>query len=207
MTQEVLNRDSSKPAGEKWASITEIPLRPSDSWVLPLLQPYPLVPTEGANPGSKAVRGARMEVKKTGTLKDFAWFVAAASGNHIGMVFDVGAAASGKYTKLWDSGSVAVGEANKWQIPGSPNLAVNLGDHLLFLLVFDNGTAKYGKTAGAIQNAGVQLPSAAFDIASKGITYKGAVGWALSEFAAPATVEDATATVQTAAPVFMARVE
>lgn len=132
----------------------------------------------------------RSIVPKSGKLRDLAVYVGTSSGNMIVAAYDTGDASAGSRTKLWDSGSVAVGTANAWQIAGDPNIQVTKGQHLDLLLVADNATATFGRQAIAAGGT-AQIPVGYGD-APGGASSKYNATVTLGSFAAPATIAEAS---------------
>lgn len=200
-TGEVLTRQSDgswKAAGAPSA----VPVSPGI--VVPIISGNPRADALAGAPGARAARGNRVRVPVSGkSLRSFSYCVGVSSGNVIGFIMDVGEAASGVYTKLWDSGSVAVGAANNWQNLGDPDLAVTTGQELVFWIVFDNGTASYGRSTNAVvgihDTATFPVPAG---IADAILTFS----TTLASFAAPATLaHSAGLGGNTTAPQIVAR--
>lgn len=87
---------------------------------------------------------ARCVIPFDGTLHDVALFISVTSGNIIASVYDVAATTR---TRLWDSGSVAVGTAGAYQIIGDPALAVTQGQQIDIAIMIDNATASVARSA------------------------------------------------------------
>jgi hypothetical protein len=153
----------------------------------PTGDPGPAVQAAAAAPGNLAARFSHVIAPRSGLIRDFNYWVAASSGNAIGMIYDVGQADPTLYTKLWDSGSVAVGAANAWQTLGNPGLRVMRGTHLMFGIVFDNATAAYGRGVAFALAASSRLPASFLpDGGAADRRLTGAV--TLGSFAAPANI-------------------
>lgn len=153
----------------------------------PTGDPGPSVQAAAATPGSLAARFSRVIVPRSGLIRDFSYWVGASSGNVIAMIYDVGQADPTKYTKLWDSGSVAVGAVNTWQTPGDPGLRVIRGTHLIFGVVFDNATAAYGRGVAYALSAASRLPANFLPDGGAG-DRRLAGALTLGSFAAPANI-------------------
>lgn len=96
-------------------------------------------------------RGGRVRIPRTATLHDLAIQVGNSSGNVSVSVFDVGAAAAGKRTRLWTTGAIACPAAGPLTVVGDPALPVTEGEYLELWLSVDNATATFVRAAvGAI---------------------------------------------------------
>jgi hypothetical protein len=101
-------------------------------------------------------RGMRMVMPRSGTLKDFAIWIATTSGNVDVGIYDT---VSGTAGKLWSSTSTACGTVNTWQVVGDPNLAVTRGQHVDFVIGCDNATAAFGRVPPPVNPLLIQLPT------------------------------------------------
>lgn len=97
--------------------------------------------TEGGI-GANEIRGVRVVIPKTGTLHGLTFFPAVQSGNVALAVYDTGQALAASITRLYSSGSVACGAALAAQTV-DPNLAVTVGQQVLFCLAVDNATVEF----------------------------------------------------------------
>lgn len=153
----------------------------------PMADGGPTVQALAAASGNLVARFSRMIAPRTGILKDFSYWVGTQSGNTIAMVYDTGQADATQYTKLWDSGSVAVGGATAWHTVASPNITVIRGRHYFFGIVFDNATAAYGRGVAFGANAAGRLP--ANFLPDNGSSDRRMAGTlTFGSFAAPATI-------------------
>lgn len=136
---------------------------------------------------------SRVIVPKEGVLTKFSFFVGTSSGNVIGAVYDTGDASAGNRTKLWDSGSVAMGTGNNYQTLGDPNIAVKAGQALDFAIMLDNTTGTYARLTLA-QQAQALLPTGFLPVAG-GASPK--IQWAnnAASFAMPASIAEASCSV------------
>jgi hypothetical protein len=101
---------------------------------------------------------ARAIIPITGNLRDLSVWVEAVSGNCMAAVYDTGDAIPGKMTRLWQSGSVAVGTGPRWLTIGDPNLSVVRGKQVWLCVEFDNGTVTFGRASSAANVAASVLP-------------------------------------------------
>jgi hypothetical protein len=125
---------------------------PCTSRVLWTLDPR-LATTVSAGSANEA-RGSRVISKYSGVITQLSYFVGTASGNIDLGIYSV----SGQNrTKLYSSGSTASAGTNAWQSV-TPNLYVNAGDILDFVIAVDNGTVTIAKS-GAVTSLIVALPT------------------------------------------------
>lgn len=96
----------------------------------------------------------RVQIGKTGTLRDFAVFVNAGGGNVDAGIYDT----ASPRARLWSSGTVATPAAGAWRIIGDPALAVTALDLYDFVLCTDSAAAQFGRIVLVSGNA-VQLPA------------------------------------------------
>ncbi|HSZ14214.1 MAG TPA: hypothetical protein VK790_09280 [Solirubrobacteraceae bacterium] len=101
----------------------------------------------------------RVVAPRSGTLHDLTVFNGFVNGNHNVAVFDTGQTTTGKYTPLWESGSVASAGENKPQVVGSPELAVVSGEEFMFAVMSSSPSQKYGQAPSASHAAWMQLPA------------------------------------------------
>lgn len=151
-------------------------------------------------------RAVRVKTRRGGTLHDLAAFVGVTGGNCRGAIYDTGDASTGVRTKLWDSGSVAVGVANTWQIIGDPALPVEAGEELEFLLMADGVIATFGR-GGLLTNGNAALLPTGFLAVPGAVTPKKA--WSISafgSFAFPATIADGSLLSTTIPHCLIARI-
>jgi hypothetical protein len=128
--------------------------------VRPVYAPGLLPTSESVIGTAKKAIVARCVVPRSGTLHDITVFNAGVvDGNHNVAVFDTGQAAAGKYTPLWESGSVAAAGENLPQVVGDPALAVNLGDELLLAVMNSGTTHKFGQVASGGKAGWFRLPA------------------------------------------------
>lgn len=127
---------------------------PFDPWVL----------TSTVAPTVNQINAVRAVMPETGTLSGLWYYSGGTGGNVVGMVFDTGDADPTNHprTKLWDSGSLAVGSTG-WVSLGNPALAVTRGQQLDLAAMFDNASALFGRTQTT--NASVaQLPTGTLEV-------------------------------------------
>jgi hypothetical protein len=135
-------------------------------------------------------RGMRMVMPRSGTLRDFAVWIATTSGNVDVGIYDT---VSGTAGKLWSSTSTACGTVNTWQVVGDPNLVVSRGQHVDFVIACDNATAAFGRTTVPVNAALIQLPTN-FMPSPQGASPKFA--WrAATSFALPGSFTEAAKTI------------
>lgn len=170
-----------------------------------LVAPYhPLLATSVQTNTINTLFGCRVVVPKSGQLRDLAVYVGTQSGNIIGAVYDTGDALAASRTKLWDSGSVAVGSANAWQVIGDPNVAVTKGQQLDLMVATDNATAAFGR-ATLIAGGQATLPSGFF-APTGGATGKLAFRVSPGSFTAPSTVAEGSVAAIGSQFLIMARI-
>lgn len=100
-----------------------------------------LVQNSVAVAGANQARASMIVIPKTGNLRDLYVYVGTSSGNVEGAVYSSEATRS----KLWSGGSIACPGASAWGFLGDPNLAVEAGDILYFVIAADNTTATFGR--------------------------------------------------------------
>lgn len=102
---------------------------------------------------------ARVIAPRAGVLKDLMCWPKTQLGNVAMAIYDTGDAEAGKRTRLYQSGSVAVGVASKWQVVAeSPGVNVKAGQQLDIFAVFDSATVELGRWSLASGNV-AQLPA------------------------------------------------
>ena len=150
----------------------------------------------------------RCIVPLTGRLRDICIFIGSvANGNMMFGVYDVGDAAAGVVTKLWDSGVVANGSLNQWRA-FDPNLAVTSGQHIQLAFVCDSTNATFGRnTAGNSPNPWGSLP-AGWLPTPNGVAAKPVGMWSSGVLDLPPTIADTNIinTGTAVVPFVMARV-
>lgn len=96
----------------------------------------------------------------TGVLHDLTVFNGTVvNGNHNVAIFDTGQTTAGKYTPLYETGTVAAAGESKPQVIGSPELHVVAGEQYLLAVMNSGTTHKFGSFPTASHNAWYQLPS------------------------------------------------
>jgi hypothetical protein len=198
---QILSANSANPSGLGWINSpagTFTKATDADPYYAPQWPAYVAPGAPHANSGqavlaANQMRACRVVIPRTGKLRDVSVWVQTSSGNFIAAVYDLGTTTSTVRTKLWDSGSVAVGAAG-YQIIGDPNLDVVQGQQLDLAVLVDNGTVSLGQTEAFSVQARNQLP-AAFLPAAGGCLPK--MGWIFSagSFTIPATVSEGAATL------------
>lgn len=151
---------------------------------------------------------ARFIVPKTGLLKSLSCFPKTSVGNVAMGVYDTGDAAAGKRTRLYESGSVAVGTASKWQVvAAAPNIAVKSGQQLDILAVFDSNTVELGRWAMTSGNEAV-FPEG-WNVVPGGASPKmtGTITAIASIAALPETIAEASITTTANIPALAFRIE
>lgn len=108
------------------------------------------------------MKGVRVIIPKTGTLKGFSVWVTTASGNCEGAVIDTTVTTR---NVLWSSGSVVVAGASVWQTIGDPNISVTIGQQLDLAFTIDNITASIARAASI---ASLHTLPAAFPVQASG---------------------------------------
>lgn len=173
--------------------------------VVPMLTNSPNVPITAANLGAANRHHlVRMVVPRDGNLRDLSILVGVSSGNYIGSVYDASDATSDRLTRLWTSGSVAVGATGAWRIIADPNLAVTAGQHIYVGVMADNTTATFGKIGGLLGGS-VDLPTG-FITGAGNADPRLAVYRASASFAAEATILESTFTSNVNPPGMIARI-
>jgi hypothetical protein len=151
---------------------------------------------------------ARFIIPKTGILKSLSCFPKTSSGNVAMGIYDTGDAAAGKRTLLYQSGSVAVGTASKWQVvAAAPNLNVKVGQQVDVMAVFDSNTVELGRWAMLSGNEAV-LPEG-WNVVPGGTSPKmnGTIAAIASIAALPETINEASITTTANLPAFAFRIE
>jgi hypothetical protein len=124
-------------------------------WLIDSILPF----EEATNATALKAYFNRVVIPKSGVLHDFAIpNGGVVNGNHNVALFDTGQATTGKYTKLWESGSVAAAGEKKWQVVGSPGVAVTKGEQLLLAIMNSGTTHKWGISKASISGAIAELP-------------------------------------------------
>lgn len=211
---EVAEPTEAEDAANKAYADTKLTQATADGLYLPqvpggLVSPIALggliIPEAAITVTAKRLYLMRCIVPKTGKLRDLTIFIVGSSGNAIGVVTDTGDTTAEKRTKLWDSGSVAVGAANEYQIIGDPNLAVTRGQQIEMCVTFDNSTVTFGRTRAANSLNAAKLP-AAFNVVPGGASPKLWGIASLASFAAPSTIKESEVELSTAVPLILARI-
>jgi hypothetical protein len=158
--------------------------------------------------GEKVPIMARVICPRAGKLKDLMCFPKTSAGNVAMGIYDTGDAEAGKRTRLFQSGSVAVGVASKWQVVAAePNITVKAGQELDLYVVFDSATVELGRVAMASGN-GLVLPANYNKVpggASPKLSGTTVAIAAIAEL--PATIAEATITTTANVPAVACRVE
>lgn len=164
-----------------------------------------MVNTTGAAGAINQMRGVRVVIPKTGILHDLAIFVGGtSSGNVIGAIYDTGDASPTNRTKLWDSGSVAAGTTNTWQVIADPALSLQAGQQVDLCLIADNTSCLFAGV-GAVSSNQEPLPTN-FWPAPGGAPPKFAWATTLGSFAAPSSIAESSLGASTPARLIIARI-
>lgn len=192
----------SPPTGSLGQSTTDLLYEPS--YPPDVLAPGSVeVAAAAATGGTNRMFGARVVVKRAGTLHDLYCYTGVAGTNVQGAIYDVGATTNAVRTRLWAGSSVA-GATAAWVNLGDPALTVTSGQHLDLAVQAADGTTTLGRRAG--QTAAVSTLPAGFATVG-GCLFK--VGWLNTtpvSFALPTTISEAEATNLGAYPVLIARI-
>lgn len=171
--------------------------------VLPALVHDPAI-LGSAGPGINQLRMVRVIIPRTGMLRDISVWVQVQAGNIMAAVYDTGDASAGNRTRLWQSGSVAVGAATAWQIIGDPNIAVTAGQHLDFAINSDNSSLQVGRVNLGASGAGA-LPTG-FGVAPGGASPKYFALHTPGSFTAPATIAEASISANNQGVIVIGRI-
>ena len=146
------------PTGPEGSSSTDTYL----GLIRPVYLSSSILPSEEAiNATALKAYFNRIVIPKTGVLHDVTISNGSVvNGNHNVALFDTGQATAGKYTKLWESGSVAAAGEKKWQSRRRPrSSAVVKGEQLLLAVMNSGTTHKFGIAKAAISGAVAELPA------------------------------------------------
>lgn len=147
----------------------------------------------------------RARMPKSGRLRDLSCFVTTKSGSGKALVYDTGDAASGKRTKLFDSGFKAVASENAWNVLGDPDIEVERGDQLDLAIQFDNAVVVPGRFGAGAHANGSQLPTGFNPVAGGALPKM----WAFFDpggATAPAAVDEAALEKSGSALAIIARI-
>lgn len=175
-----------------------------EGWAAPIGAVSPFISTASTAPGANNGRFMRIVIPRSGTLSSFTWYIGASSGNYKALIYDVGAASAGNYSQLYASGSTAVGTIDTWQTPLNPALAVTKGQHIMVGLVFDNGTATFGRNVAPGSAAMASLPAAMGG--SPGSVVRVAMAGTVTFASVASTYSDASMAGLTAGPTILIKV-
>jgi hypothetical protein len=142
------------PTGKAVEEATSPPL---PRVVMPLTTTNP-VPQAVITVVAKRQYFARAIIPITGSLRDLTVWIETASGNCMVAIYDPGDANSGEMTRLWQSGSVAVGTGGRWLKVGDPELAVTRGKQVWLCAEFDNSVVTFGRASSAAAVGASVLP-------------------------------------------------
>lgn len=137
----------------------------------------------------------------TGVLHDLSIFVITQSGNLMASVYDTSATRA----RLWQSGSVACGAANAWQVIGDPALAVTAGQQIELGFSADNATAVFAIISQTPPGQFFQLPTS-FWPAPLGAAPKLAAVNDPGSFIMPATIAEGSLSSNTKFPIIIGRI-
>lgn len=162
-----------------------------------LVTPY--FPTLGdsiATPVANDAHACRVIVPRAGTLRDLAIYISTSSGN-----LDLGVfTTEGTRNALYRTGSVA-SPGTGWRIIGDPQIAVDAGDQLDFVVAWDNALARY-KSHDA-HTSQQQLPAGFWP--AEGALAK--LSWLrAASFPLPASFAEGVCAVDFRVPLIIARV-
>jgi hypothetical protein len=103
---------------------------------------------------------------KAGHIVDVSvWNGSTVAGSMRGCIFDLGEAAAGKYTPLWEGAEVVMSGANGWQSLGNPALAVTASEQFNIALMSSSETATFGVTGSLLTSGAGQLPAGDLPVA------------------------------------------
>lgn len=151
-------------------------------------------------PGANAMRLVRCVALKTGDLRHLTYAVATQAGNVILAVYDTGDLSAGNYSRLYQSGAVAVGGVGFQTIdPGVGACPVILGKHYLLAIIFSSATAAYVVDSTLNSTLWGQLPSQFLSVPG-GAAAKTVGAHAPGSHTAPATISEAGVAANDRAP-------
>lgn len=179
------------------------PERTSGPMPSDMVVPYDpmLVQNNVGVPGANQARGSMVVVPKTGLLRDLYVYNAVQSGNVEGAVYS----SEPTRSKLWSGGSIACPGGNAWGYLGDPNLAVEEGDILYFVLAADNTTATFGR-ANHLGASGLNQFPAGFWAGDGGTPKRAVTIASFTPGSAPATIAEADMVLTTFELCIIARI-
>ena len=174
---------------------------PSELFLPWLINPLSAT-ASNAWPAANRMYGVRYIAQKTGTLVDLSVFVVTQSGNLDVGVYDTGDTVTTTRTKLYSSGSTAVG-AGGWQ-SFTPNLAVVQGRHYDVAVAIDNTTAAIVRLTNTSTVGYPSLPTGYLSVPGAALAK---LAWQTStSFPLPASVTEANAAATQIQPFVLGRI-